>query len=51
MSLLAAAAAFSSGASAADVSRDEDVARLFATIAATMPALAGIVHAARQDGG
>ena len=37
---------------AADVSRDEDVARLFATIASGMPPLAGIVHAAgvRDDG-
>ncbi|HET7695301.1 MAG TPA: SDR family NAD(P)-dependent oxidoreductase [Vicinamibacterales bacterium] len=37
---------------AADVSRDEDVARVFAEIAAAMPPLAGIVHAAglRDDG-
>ena len=37
---------------AADVSRDDDVARLFEHIAATMPPLAGIVHAAglRDDG-
>ena len=37
---------------AADVSRDEDVARLFETIASGMPPLAGIVHAAgvRDDG-
>jgi acyl transferase domain-containing protein/acyl carrier protein len=39
-------------AASADVSRDEDVARLFESVATRMPQIAGIVHAAgvRDDG-